>query len=200
MNRRIFVIHSSEIIRKGMLALLRSYFNVEITLLENSDRLEGYRELRGQEIVIIDENYTTEMSKAFIQLNKRNRVKWIAFLNDSEVTARPLPFCKFFITPRTDGLQLQQMVSRCWDTTRRQPRPAGSEELTAREKDVLRLVALGHSNKAIAEMLFISVHTVISHRKNITEKTGIKSISGLTVFAILNNLIDTSSIHLEDLI
>ncbi|NJO92945.1 MAG: hypothetical protein HC831_31265, partial [Chloroflexia bacterium] len=48
--------------------------------------------------------------------------------------------------------------------------------------------------------LFISIHTVISHRKNITEKLGIKSISGLTVYAVLNKLIDTESINPEQLI
>ena len=64
----------------------------------------------------------------------------------------------------------------------------------------MQLVALGNSNKEIAEKLFISIHTVISHRKNITEKLGIKSISGLTVYAILNKLIDTNSIDPEQLI
>ena len=69
--------------------------------------------------------------------------------------------------------------------------------LTEREIDVLRLVAFGKTNKDIADKLCISIHTAISHRKNITEKLGIKSISGLTVFAILNNLIDTSVIDPE---
>ena len=66
--------------------------------------------------------------------------------------------------------------------------------MTDREIDVIRLVALGKTNKEIAEELCISIHTVISHRKNITEKLGIKSISGLTVYAMLNNLINVNSI------
>lgn len=74
------------------------------------------------------------------------------------------------------------------------------EGLTAREVDVLRLVALGHSNKDIADKLCISTHTVMSHRKNITEKLGIKSISGLTVYAILNDHIDTTNLNIADLI
>ena len=45
-------------------------------------------------------------------------------------------------------------------------------------------------NKEIADHLRISVHTVVSHRKNITSKTGIKTIAGLTVYALLNNLLD----------
>jgi len=66
--------------------------------------------------------------------------------------------------------------------------------LTSRETEVLKLISLGHSNQEIADKLFISKHTVISHRKNITEKLGIKTISGLTVYAILNNLIDTKNL------
>ena len=76
----------------------------------------------------------------------------------------------------------------------------GNIELSVREKEVLKLVALGLSNKEIADQLFISVHTVISHRKNITEKLGIKSISGLTVYAILNKIIDPDTIDPEKLI
>jgi len=75
-----------------------------------------------------------------------------------------------------------------------------NQELSTREKDVLKLVAMGLSNKDIAEQLFISVHTVMSHRKNITEKLGIKSISGLTVYAIINKIIDTDKISPEELI
>ena len=59
---------------------------------------------------------------------------------------------------------------------------------------------MGYANKEIAEKLFISIHTVISHRKNITDKLGIKSISGLTVYAILNKLIDTENIDPATLI
>ena len=62
--------------------------------------------------------------------------------------------------------------------------------LSEREKEVVRQVALGKTNKEIAEELYISTHTVITHRKNITGKLGIKTVSGLTVYAILNNIID----------
>ena len=69
------------------------------------------------------------------------------------------------------------------------------EELSAREKEILVCVARGMLNKEIADYYNISVYTVITHRKNITRKTGIKTVSGLTVYALLNNLIDYSSIE-----
>ena len=50
-------------------------------------------------------------------------------------------------------------------------------------------------NKEIADLYNISIYTVITHRKNITRKTGIKTVAGLTVYALLNNLIDTNAIE-----
>ena len=65
-----------------------------------------------------------------------------------------------------------------------------NQELSEREKEVVKQIALGRTNKEIADLLFISTHTVITHRKNITGKLGIKTVSGITVYAILNNIIE----------
>ncbi|MDR1526435.1 MAG: response regulator transcription factor [Dysgonamonadaceae bacterium] len=62
-------------------------------------------------------------------------------------------------------------------------------DLSDREKEILVSVAKGLTNKEIANKHCISIHTVISHRKNITKKTGIKTVSGLTVYAVFNNLV-----------
>jgi DNA-binding NarL/FixJ family response regulator len=68
-------------------------------------------------------------------------------------------------------------------------------ELSEREKTILKHVAKGLTNKEIADKLFLSAHTVITHRKNITNKLGIKTISGLTVYAILNNIINIGDLE-----
>ena len=69
------------------------------------------------------------------------------------------------------------------------------EELSGREKEILVSVAQGLLNKEIADKHHISINTVITHRKNITRKTGIKTVAGLTAYAILNNLVDINSIE-----
>ena len=69
------------------------------------------------------------------------------------------------------------------------------QALSEREKEILVSVAQGLLNKEIADKHNISINTVITHRKNITRKTGIKTVPGLTVYAILNNLIDINSIE-----
>jgi len=68
-------------------------------------------------------------------------------------------------------------------------------ELSSREKEILVCVAKGMLNKEIADRFNLSIYTVITHRKNITRKTGIKTVAGLTVYALLNNLIDINSVE-----
>lgn len=67
--------------------------------------------------------------------------------------------------------------------------------LTAREIEVLKFLVRGYSNKEISSALFISTHTVITHRKNITHKLNIKSVAGLTVYAMLNGLISMEDLN-----
>lgn len=69
-----------------------------------------------------------------------------------------------------------------------------TDPLSDREKEVLVCLSKGLKNNEIADTLNISVHTVITHRKNIVRKTGIKSVAALTVYAILNNLIEEKDI------
>lgn len=66
--------------------------------------------------------------------------------------------------------------------------------LGEREKEILRHIALGLSNKEIADKLYLSVHTVATHRKNIISKLRIHSAAGLTIFAILHGLIDLNDL------
>ena len=71
-----------------------------------------------------------------------------------------------------------------------------SEQLSKREKDVVICIVQGMSNKEVADHLFISVNTVITHRRNIARKLQIHSPAGLTIYAIVNNLVDISSVKL----
>lgn len=79
--------------------------------------------------------------------------------------------------------------------TRRIPHsPQAQPDLSAREIEVLSLLVQGLTNKEIAHNLHISPTTVITHRKNIQEKTGCKSLAGLTVYAILNQYVRVEDI------
>ena len=69
--------------------------------------------------------------------------------------------------------------------------------LSDREKEIICCVAKGMINKEIADKLCLSVHTVTTHRRNILSKLQIHSTAGLTIFAILNNLIDINEVNLH---
>lgn len=71
-----------------------------------------------------------------------------------------------------------------------------SESLSDRERDVIVCVVQGMQNKEIADHLCISVNTVITHRRNIARKLQIHSPAGLTIYAIVNGLVDISSVQL----
>ena len=70
----------------------------------------------------------------------------------------------------------------------------GLDALSQRERDIVRCVAHGMSNKEIADSLCLSIHTVTTHRRNLSAKLGIHSAAGLAIFAILHNLVDIKDV------
>lgn len=74
--------------------------------------------------------------------------------------------------------------------------PPVVETLSAREKEIVKLVAQGLSNKEIADRLCLSFHTVTTHRRNISEKLNIHSTAALAIFAIVHKIIDIADVHI----
>lgn len=72
---------------------------------------------------------------------------------------------------------------------------ANTDNLSNREKEIIAHIALGLSNKEIADRLCISVHTATTHRRNISSKLGIHSTAGMTIYAIANKLVDINDIR-----
>lgn len=62
-------------------------------------------------------------------------------------------------------------------------------KISSREIEIITLVAEGLSNKEVADKLFLSTHTVITHRKNIMNKLGVNNTAGLVLFAVRENLV-----------
>ena len=68
------------------------------------------------------------------------------------------------------------------------------EALSQREKEIVVCVVKGMTNKEIAEQLYLSIHTVITHRRNISKKLQIHSAAGLTIYAIVNKLVEIGEV------
>jgi regulator of cell morphogenesis and NO signaling len=97
---------------------------------------------------------------------------------------------------RLEQLTKQEDVSKNITTMVFKGGQDGSEVLSDREKDVIIGVVQGLQNKEIADQLCISTNTVITHRRNIARKLQIHSPAGLTIYAIVNNLVDITSVKL----
>lgn len=91
--------------------------------------------------------------------------------------------------------QLIEQLQHIIETACQRSASENQGELSHREIDVLQLLAQGYINKEIAEQLNISFNTVLTHRKNITSKLGIKTVSGLSFYAMMNGYITPGDIE-----
>lgn len=71
------------------------------------------------------------------------------------------------------------------------------ETLTERERQIVACVVRGLTNREVAEQLFISINTVLTHRRNISRKLDIHSVSGLTIYAIVNGIVQIDEVSLN---
>lgn len=105
---------------------------------------------------------------------------------------------KIYLTLFDDKRQILESVQRAVDGLKlKDTNNIHINELSSREKIILQLIAKGFSSKMIADKLSISIQTVSTHRKNISRKLEIKTVSGLTVYAIINNLITPEESNLS---
>jgi regulator of cell morphogenesis and NO signaling len=96
--------------------------------------------------------------------------------------------------------RLERQIAERAEATEVSPEDAPSgdaqEALSDREKEIVRCIVCGLTNKEVAARLFISINTVLTHRKNITRKLNIHSVSGLTIYAIVNKLVRLDEVKL----
>jgi len=195
-TNQIIVICNSDIILKGLADILTGCLSDKVILLNQANELIDYPHLSGYILLMMPVNLFKE-NEAFLKkiFANTNEVKHLHLSYEEKPqynnTAINIHDNQALIVNKVNEL-LNSFGVKNEDKT--------INELTRREIDVLQLVAKGLANKEIADKLSISIHTVISHRKNISEKTGIKSASGLTMYAVLKKIIDIDEISTSDLI
>lgn len=198
MRSKVIIISPSVIVRKGLFGVLKSYFNIDIQLLSSFTEIKEL-ELVSHHLLLFSYPPDKSESRFLTHLKKENKLTHIFLFENKKHSYSGISY-DYAIDLTTSAKVIYDLVTKLIEKKKEKSLKNISTELTEREKDILVQVAMGHSNKEIADKLFISIHTVISHRKNITKKLGIKSISGLTVYAILNNLLDPETIDPEKLI
>ena len=187
----------SEIMERGLESILEGshVFSVEEIFHDYSKMVETRLSSLDPDVVIIDP-LVLDFS------NRKNGRNMLADVCDSIVIALDSSAIPDDVLRQYDGSvsifdksdAIIRKLQSAMDSKQSEPVSEGGE-LSAREKEILVCVAKGMLNKEIADKLNLSIYTVITHRKNITRKTGIKTVAGLTVYALLNGLIDMSSVQ-----
>jgi DNA-binding NarL/FixJ family response regulator len=91
-------------------------------------------------------------------------------------------------------LALQQHAHAKGKNLPKMPKILQQKILSDREIEVMSYIVQGHTNKEIADILNVSLATIITHRKNIMDKLGMKSVSALTIYAVMHGYVDINKI------
>jgi len=192
-NKPIYIIifNNSEIILKGISNIINE-IGFEPILIKKIDDFLDHPNLLGYVLLILPQNLYDENATFIEKHFKSTTVLKILVLNYNDIKNNEL-----HINDSTAIIhhKIQNIINTFNDNNL----SINTQELTHREIEVLKLIANGFINKEIADKLSISTHTVISHRKNISEKTGIKTISGLTMYAVIKELINIKDINTNNL-
>lgn len=191
----IGIYEPSHIIFEGLAGVLhKSNTHYRIIKLNDFNDINSFIDENMLNVIIINPNYVQINKKEFLSLKRKvQRLYWIGLIYsyfDKELLAQFDTTIQISDTREQIDLTIDKLIQA--DCSCDQDHI--HEQLTEREKDVLMQLVSGLANKEIADKLNISIHTVVSHRKNISQKTGIKSQSGLTIYAISNKMIDIDNL------
>lgn len=188
----IAVIEPSDIVFEGLSTLLHKHIDhVNVLRLQNLEELEHTISKKEINLAILNPSSIQNKLVSFEALKQfHTNIAWISLIYSF--------YADDILSLFNDSISIVGNTKQLANKINKALNPGaeieqGNDELTEREIEVLGQLAQGLSNKAIADKLNISVHTVISHRKNLTEKTGIKSLPGLTIYAISNKIISLDS-------
>ena len=197
MGKTILIIEQSEVVRKGLIKVIGSFnFFTGIHEVACNSNIESSVIRFEPDILVINPILLKPGLTEWLKENRNGRIRIAAIvytLFDDELKSLFDEIIQIGDTRLKIKNKLESLINKPAD-----PRPQVPDEtLSKREKDVVKLLAKGLSNKEISEQLFISPHTVITHRKNITRKLNIKSIAGLIVYAIINEIISVEEMQQE---
>lgn len=195
--KRVLILEPSVIIAEGLKHVVDDLagFDVCGMITELEGGLEATLEAYDTDIIIADPAIADPQSRPGLHETIKNLtgVPVLAILTSATDAGFTQDYeGQIYLSDKT--AEVEQKISAAVSVNANETRGDG-EELSAREKEILVCVAKGMLNKEIADYYNISIYTVITHRKNITRKTGIKTVAGLTVYALLNNLIDMNSME-----
>lgn len=193
----IAVAEASMIVRTGLISVLRHLpdYNVETLEISSMEGLQLCMESHKPDILIVnpmfDGWFNVEGIKHRYDAHETKFISLVCTVVDSNMLKDYDESINLFDDIDSISAKLSGIIN------------VGEEDdgdpdaLSQREKEILGYVVKGMTNKEIAEKLYISVHTVITHRRNITRKLQVHSAAGLTIYAIVNKLVDISEVKMK---
>ena len=190
----IIIADASEIINEGLSGIIMNTGQpFDVHSASNLCELEQMNIKTRAEIIFINPLLIQNQIKHFMSLKKEfPETQWVGMLY-SYADPNILSELNATININDSRNEIIGSIQKLISSEHLSDNQKQQESLSEREIDVLKLLVEGNANKEIADKLNISTHTVISHRKNISQKTGIKSVSGLTIYAVVKNIISIDS-------
>jgi len=185
----ILIIEPSIIIQEGLSNIIKSVNNnIVVTVTDSLSDCCKFNTIDFNIVLlnpILLNNCSITFNKFTTQFNKSHLLGIISTIYNRNF------YCQFndyiYIN---DNKELIKNTILKFLTIKNKKKNISENILSKRETDVLKLLAQGKSNKEIAEALFISIHTVVTHRKNIGRKLDVKSSAAMAIYAVANNIID----------
>lgn len=196
MVKRIHIViaESSAIIRYGLVTLLQrgaSVHNIEIVEVADLSLLLSGTIKHAPDILIVNPSNLGVFSSAQLRNNLGNEnLKIIALqsaLSEQSLLQNYDETISIYDSIETIIGKINSVAEDGNDKNKK-------KDLSQREKEVIVCVVKGMTNKQIADILCLSAHTVIAHRRNIASKLQIHTPSGLTIYAIVNKLVNLADI------
>ena len=193
----IAIMEPSKIIFEGLQTIIcHSSLDCRVSRMERIEELTEMMEQNPVEILIANPMQFVNLEKEVKKLRKSYPTLAIAGI-DFGIIHRQSMLTDISFTLYDTPEQIIQSLHKLQEKSRQSEQEREEDDnLSPREIEVLTCLVNGMLNKEIADQLHISVHTVVRHRKNITLKTGIRSQSGLTIYAISKKIVSIEEIDI----
>jgi len=194
---KVLVATSSAIIRSGLSSVLKRIheMNIQPVEINSVEALNNYVQVQKPDILMIDPTFggwfdIAEFKASDNGLSSMKCIAIIASMIDSTQLKDYQETIAIYDSIETITDKLKLLLE-----SEEEEKESDTEALSQREKEIITLVVKGLTNKEIAEQLYLSIHTVITHRRNIARKLQIHSPAGLTIYAIVNKLVELKDVE-----
>ena len=196
---KVVIAETSLILRSGMAAALAKSVEGPVQIMEIAlyANFENKVATFGPDILIVNPffggKFNIERCKANKDLNLCNP-KFVAFISGF-VEPQILENYDATINIYDNNTQLSALINKLSNTTNRDA--DDEEQLSQREREIIKEVVKGQTNKEIAAKLNLSIYTILTHRRNIARKLHIHSSTGLAIYAIANGMVSKDELKLK---